>query len=207
MARLALTEKRRIDCDGYIFPAEYYDIPGLEDFQDLRSVKDMAFGKLKEYGGQHIDIYLNGGMSIEILAVIQAAAKLDIHIALWEYDCQEKIYVRQEIRWKPADHRGQTGREKGEAVFLCQGRHWNPKQKSVFGLIPAEKIFDFKWQEQQAEEFLEEYRGGAIKIYLSGLTAACISVLNAAYKKDVSVTWLHYNYDMEEYFEQNMEEF
>lgn len=206
MAHLALTEKRRMDCDEAIFPAEYYDIPGLTDFQDLRAVRDRAFEKLKKYEGESVDVYLNGGMSIEVLAVIQAAARLDICVTLWEYDRQKKTYVRQEVRWKPASHRERVGTGENEAVFLCQGRHWSPKHKSVFGEIPEEKVFDFRWQEQRAGEFIKEYRGGVIKIYLSGLTAAFISVLNAAQREDVSVIWLHYNYDTEEYFEQKMDE-
>ena len=209
MACLALTEKRRIPCDGYIFPSEYYEIPGILHFQDLEAVRNYAFEKLKKYQGEPIDIYLNGGMSIEVLTVIQAAVKLDIKISLYHYNREKEKYICQEVLWRPVnDDRGNTIKEADqEAVSLCQGRHWGTERKSIFSIISDEQLFDFQWQELQAEKFLQNYEGKTAVIYLSGLTAAFVSVLNAAVKINVSIIWLHYDHDTEEYFAQNMDRF
>lgn len=205
MVRLALTELRKMNCDGYIFPADYYDIPGVECFRDLEAVKRHAFEKLKSYQAETADVYLNGGMSMETLAVIQAAARLDIRLNLWHYDREGETYVCQKLCWKPAV-RGGEEKEAGEEMFLCRGRHWSPEEKSVFSVIPADKIFDFQWQEEQAGEALKGSRGKKVGICVSGLTSAMVSVLNAAAKEEVSVVCLHYDYDTEEYFPQDMDE-
>lgn len=58
-----------------------------------------------------------------------------------------------------------------------------------------------------AREFLKVWRNKKIRIYLSGLTSAFVSVLNAASQENVSVVWLHYDYDTEDYFPQDMDKF
>ena len=93
MNRLALTERRRMDCDGYLFPADYYEIPGVEEFQDVEAVRIHALEKLKSCEKKLVDLYLNGGLSIEVLAAIQAAARLDIRLNMWHYDCERNILL------------------------------------------------------------------------------------------------------------------
>ena len=65
MNRLALTERRKMDCDGYLFPADYYEIPGVEEFQNVEAVRNHAFEKLKSCEKGLVDLYLNGGLSVE----------------------------------------------------------------------------------------------------------------------------------------------
>lgn len=203
---LALTERRQMDCDGYLFPAEYYDIPGLEDFQDLRTVKDYVLEKMKQYQGKAVNVYLNGGMTIETLTVIQAAARLDIQLNLQHYDFEKDAYVCQLLSWRPGARGGEREEEEEELV-LCQGRHWGGEKRAVFQVIPADKLFDFHWQEEQAGEVLKTWSGKKLKICVSGLTSAAVSVMNAAARVGVSVVWLHYDYDTEEYFPQDMDRF
>lgn len=204
MNRLALTERRRMDCDGYLFPADYYEIPGVEEFQNVEAVRNHAFEKLKSCEKGLVDLYLNGGLSVEVLAVIQAAARLDIRLNMWHYDCEREIYFCQPLRWKPVSH-GDEMEKAEEEIVLCQGRHWGREKKSVFAEIPVDKLFDFQWQEERAREFLKVWRNKKIRIYLSGLTSAFVSVLNAASQENVSIVWLHYDYDTEDYFPQDMD--
>ncbi len=205
MVYLALTEMRRIACDGYIFPEDYYDIPGVEDFQDLKAVKQYSLKKLERYRGEKVDVCLNGGMTVEILTMIQAAAELDIELTLCHYDREKENYAGQKVCWKPVHVRAED-EESPKTVVLCKGRHWSPAEKAVFDMIPAGRLFDFLWQEEQAGKFLREFRDRKLTIYLSGLTSAAVSVLNAARREWVSVTWLHYDYDKEDYFPQYMDE-
>ncbi len=206
MNRLALTERRRMDCDGYLFPADYYEIPDVEEFQDIEAVRNHAFEKLKSYEKEPVDLYLNGGLSVEVLVAIQAAARLDIRLNMWHYDCEREIYFCQPLCWKPIPG-GNEKETTEEEIVLCQGRHWGAEKKSVFPEIPAEKLFDFQWQEKKAREFLKVWRNQKIRIYLSGLTSAFVSVLNAASQENVSIVWLHYDYDTEDYFPQDMDKF
>lgn len=91
-------------------------------------------------------------------------------------------------------------------VDLCKGRHWSSAERAIFDTIPVKRMFDFQWQEEQAGEFLGSFRDKKISIYLSGLTSAVVSVLNVATRENISVTWLHYDYDSETYFPQHMDE-
>lgn len=203
--RLALTERRKMECDGYLFPSDYYDIPGVEEFQDLEAVREYACEKLSPYRGEAVDLYLNGGLTIETLTAIWAARKLDISLALWHYDREKDRYVRQELKWRPVPA-GRGAKEAAEAIYLCRGRHWGSEENCIFDAIPQDRIFDFQWQEEQAEEVLRDYSHKKIAVYVSGLTSAAVSVLNAAAKEQVSVLWMHHDYDREEYFPQSMEE-
>lgn len=204
MVYLALTKMRRIECDGYIFPEDYYDIPGVNDFQDLKAVKEYSLKKLECFRGEKVDVCLNGGMTVEILAMIQAAAELKIELILWHYDREKEDYVDQKVNWKPV-HVSDEDKEPVATVVLCKGRHWSQREKAIFDTIPAERIFDFKWQEEQADQCLRDFKGRRIAIYVSGLTSAAVSVLNAAWREQISVTWLHYDYDREDYFPQCMD--
>ena len=86
--KIALTEKRKTECDISIFPKEYYDISELCGFQDIHAVRNHAYRVLEPYTGQQVDIILNGGMSIEILCVVQVAAKLNITLCVLAlYNC------------------------------------------------------------------------------------------------------------------------
>ncbi len=60
--------------------------------------------------------------------------------------------------------------------------------------------------DQRAKEILRPYEGQKIKVYITGLSALMISVLNTAYELSLSVEFLHYDEDTEEYFTQDMDE-
>ena len=85
--------------------------------------------------------------------------------------------------------------------------HCMPESRTIFHFqdIPDGKHFDFQWQEQQAEASLASFRGQRAEIYLTGLKTLQVSVLNAASRLEIPVTWLHYDYDTEAYFPQNMD--
>ena len=198
---LALTEKRKIRGLKSIFPEDYFDIPGVESYQDIDAVKKYARERLKEYQGKSADIYVNGGMAIETLSVLQEAGKLDISMQLMHYDSKDEIYLAQKVNWKP---KVQSGRMEREMLQLCQGRHVL-QEKPVFTSLLDVQRFDFSWQEEHAEKVLKLYKGKKLEIYLSGLTPVYVSVLNAAYKLDLPVTFLHFDNDTEEYFPQVMD--
>ena len=68
-------------------------------------------------------------------------------------------------------------------------------------------MFDFSWQEEQAEKVLKTVKQKQVFVYLTGLTQMTLSVLNVAYRLGISVTFLHYDFDTEEYFQQRMDTF
>lgn len=203
MARLALTEKRRMDVDGYIFPEDYYDIPELKGFQDAGAVMRHAERKLTVYAGGAVDLYLNGGMSIETLACVQAASRLHIHLNILHHDKVRDQYVIQEIRWRPRS--GFMDQEPVETLGLCQGRHAGLAKKMIYETIPNERIFDFIWLEQKAAASLVGYRGRNVRVCISGLSSAYLSALNVAADLGIRIIWLHYDYSTEDYFPQEID--
>ena len=202
MVRLALTEKRRMDVDGYIFPADYYDIPALKDFQDTDAVMRHAENKLSIYVGGEVNLYLNGGMSIETLACVLAAGRLHIQLNILHFDKVQDRYVVQKIRWRPQPLFADTGN--AETLGLCRGRHTGPGKRMIYEAIPDNKIFDFAWLEQMAAASLAEYRGRTVKVCISGLSSAYLSALNVAYDLRIRIIWLHYDYSTEDYFPQEI---
>ena len=204
MAKLALTNRRKMDVDGYIFPEDYYDIPELTGFQDVGAVERYAERKLSNHAGQEVDLYLNGGMSIEMLACVKASAKLAISLNVVHYDNLGDRYVVQPIRWRPQAVRSDRDRAPAEILGLCKRRHADLPGKKIFDTIPDELIFDFSWLDKKAKEVLGEYSGKNVAVYLSGLTSAYLSVLNVASDLGVGVTCFHYDYNTEDYFPQVM---
>ena len=97
--KIALTEKRKTECNISIFPKDYYDIPELSSFQDISVVRNHVYKVLEPYAGKQVDIILNGGMLIEILCVIQVATKLNISLCVLHCDKEEDTYVSQAITW------------------------------------------------------------------------------------------------------------
>lgn len=201
MVKLALTERRRLECDAYIFPEEYYDIPGVEEFSDLEVVKSYVRKKLEPYAAQSAAIYLNGGLSIELLSCLQIAAELDMNIVVLHYDKNTNQYVPQEVTWKPVEA---ENCKEADYLTLCAGRHPKVTEEYIFAEVTEDQVLDFTWQAQQAEQVLSRCKDKHVVIYLTGLTSLYISVLNAAARLGIAITFLHYNYDTEEYFPQEM---
>lgn len=206
MKKLGLTKKRRIVCDGYLFPEEYYDIPGVEFYDDLAAVRRYVRSRLdvEEPVDKTIGIYINGGLAVELLSVLQVCSERKLSVSLFHWNQQTGQYVMQEVRWKADGSFGRTGPTGTYA--LCDGRHPNTAVHAVYPQIPNERMFDFTWLEEQAGRFLDLEQIKSADIFLSGLTTAYISVLNAAYDRKIHVRYLHYNYDTESYFYQDMDQ-
>lgn len=222
--KIALTEKRKTECDNSIFPKDYYDIPEVNEFQNIFAVRNYAYKVLESYAGQQVDVILNGGLSIEILCVIQVAAKLGISLCVLHYDREKDIYVSQKITWNFVSDNmilNEKNRQAYEKIkkerkdsdierfILCLGRHCveDNQYPTIFEIITVDKIFDFSWQEEQVEKVLKKVMKKQIFVYLTGLTQMILSVLNVAYRLGISIIFLHYDVDTEEYFPQNMDEF
>ncbi len=202
-SKISLVKKNSLESfDSGIFPEEYYDIPGVCEYRDIESVKNYACDKLQIYRNQPVELYINGGMAIELLAALQAAAILEMEITVCHRDFDTGVYYQQPVTWRPGD----CAVSASETLFaLCNGRHVTAAKKFVFEKVPTERLFDFKWQEETAMQTLSPYRHKSIKIYLTGLKPLCISTLNVAYRLGISVIWLHYDCDREEYFSQRMD--
>lgn len=189
--QLALSEKRKMQCDSYIFPENYFDIPGAEEFGDFNAVNTYTVKKMSSYANQNADIYVNSGMSVLALAALKAGVFLNIHLRMLHYDCSRKIYLPQAVKWKPL-----KGKKEKEpiSIALCQRRHKGMPEKAIFDfeLLKTEQIFDYSWQEDEARKKLMPWNQGEIHVYLSGLTQLSISVLNAAYALGISVTFFHF---------------
>lgn len=186
-----------MECDGYIFPSEFYDIPGVLTFQDVGVVEQYVCEKLCPYQGEKVKVYINGGLAVEILCVIQASARLNIDLGVVHYNKDTALYdVLQEIRWNSRPFPTELI---SANTVLCEGRHVI-KEEAIFAMVPKEKLFDFTWQEKTAEDFFRVHPENHFNIYLSGLTSIMLSTLNAAEKMQKYITWYHYDYDTESYF-------
>lgn len=197
--QLILSEKRRIlGCEA-IFPADYFEIPGLQGFEDLKAVDDYAIQKLQQFKGQTVDVYVNSGLTIESFAVLTAASNLRIRLRMFHYDNLQDNYVPQEVEWGEWPVEAKLSKEK---FALCEKRHLGLPEQSIFEMIPKERLFDYAWQKEQAKLVLQRHAPCQADIYLTGLTALGISALNAAYCLKIPVTVYHYNHDTEDYFPQ-----
>lgn len=198
---LALTEKRKISCDGYIYPADLFDIPEIEGYRDLKRIKEYAKEKLAAWSDCRCRVYVNGGLAVELLSLLQAAKELKIELELLHYDLCTGLYCSQELKWKPCD-----SSEKSDLpeMVLCEGRHCIKTAESIYKELPEDKILDFQWLEKEARKKLQPYQGKTVRIYLTGLSPLYCCVLNVASELGINVIFLHYDYDEEEYFEQPM---
>lgn len=201
MKKIALTMLRRMECDGYIFPADYYEIPGVKKFTDIEYARAYAAEQLSSYAGETIDLYVNGGLSIELLVVLQEAARLEITLTAFHFDRGTGEYVPQPVNWHPVGEQEETA---APELTLCKGRHPGMPENVVFPPVAQEQIFDYAWQEEQAMSVLKAYAGGSAAVYLSGLTPLYLTVLNVAARLNISITFYHYNFDEENYFPQKM---
>lgn len=201
--QLALSEKRKMQCESYIFPENYFDISGVEEFGDFNAVKVYAVEKMSPYANQNVDIYVNSGMSVLALAALQAGISLNTHLRMLNYDCSRKIYLPQTVKWKPLMRKKE---KEPFSIALCQRRHKGMPEEAIFEPLNDEQLFDYLWQEEEAKKKLASWSQGEIYVYLSGLTQLSVSVLNAAYSLGISVTFFHYDHDNEDYLPQKMDE-
>lgn len=201
--KIGLSQYRKIDCDSYIFPSNIYEIEGIKRYSDLEAIQKFAINKLKLFKNEQIDIYLNTKLSTELLCVIQAAVKLGISVTIYHRDRVSGKYYPQELRWRPVKIEEE---EKEKRWTLCRRRHIISEKNCIYEEVPEKRLFDFIWMDQRAKEMLSPYKGWKIEVYATGLSALMISVLNIAYELNISVNFLHYDEDEEEYFLQNMDE-
>lgn len=200
---LSLSSKRKTQCENAIFPADYYDIPGLQGYEDLDAVRSCALSSLRQYENNAVNIYVNGGLAIETLTAIQVARMLNIDLNLFQWNRRTGEYLEQKVLWKPGV--GMHKDEESEDFSLCDKRHYGMKGKFLYPDILQDQLFDFDWQMEHVKKILMQYQCGAIRLYLSGFTPAYVSVLNAAYEFKIAVVAMHYNCDTENYFPQDME--
>lgn len=199
--KLGLSEIRKIECDGYIFPDDVFKIENLTEYSDVDIIERYALEKMKVYAGKEVQLYLNGKLSTELLAVIKACAKWDIKLTIGHRNSYTGEYHMQEVTWKPAEASGNVS----QCFELCRGRHDVPPEESLFEQISSDRMFDYEWMENVAEQGLAAYQGEDITVYITGLPSLYISVLNAAERMGISVTCMHYDNDTDEYFPQYMD--
>jgi hypothetical protein len=200
--KLGLSSRRKILCDSYIFPDDYYDIPNVSQFEDLPAARQYATLQMKPYRNQDVDIYVNAGLSMELLLALQVAVKLNMNLRIMYYNLNKQIYIPQNVIWKSSISNCEYNNIY-ETFVLCLGRH-NIDKPPLFKQISENEIFDFSLQENLAYSILSKCIGDNIQIYVTGLTQLMISTLNAAFKAQKKITFLHYNYDTEDYFPQIM---
>ena len=202
MIRVGLTRMRPVECELYLYPAELYDIDGLERYDDLETLYRYAYERLKKYYKEEVGLYINGGLLIEVLTAMLAAENLDIVLHIFHWNRETGFYIEQKIRTR-IDMEQEQEKETVERS-LCGKRHFAIKAIPIFEEIPKERVMDFEWMQCQADSQLEQLAGERIKLYASGLTQALISVWNAAKKYSVELEVLHYNIDTEDYFIQKL---
>lgn len=201
--QLTLSAKRKIPGLEAVFPSDYFEIPELQNFEDLQAVSNYAILKLKQFRGQAIDVFVNAGLMMESFAILKAASVHHIQLRMFHYDSAHDCYVPQEVKWKDFSVEGKLTKK---SFALCGNRHLGLPEQSVFETISNDRLFDYSWQEEHAKQILEKYAPCCVDIYLTGLTSLGISALNAAYSLGIPVTVYHYNYDTEAYFPQTMNE-
>ena len=57
---------------------------------------------------------------------------------------------------------------------------------------------------EDAYDFLKEYKGKKVDIYVTGLTMALVSAMNAARSLDIDLTLYHYDRENNKYFPQEV---
>lgn len=201
--KIALTELRLINEDClYLYPVDLYDIEGIKSYDDLKTLRQYTEKCLKPYREQKADIYINAGVLTEKLMAIQVADEYNMDVSVWHRNNMDGIYSPQQLRKK--EERSLT--ISGETVerCLCKGRHGDITVPAIFQQIPEERILDFEWMQQRADEELKMIRGKHLKLYATGLTQLLVSVWNAARKYGIGLEVLHYNADTEQYFSQKL---
>lgn len=199
MNTIRLSSKRKIeDIEEYIFPDDVYEIPGFLHFQDIDALNMYTMSRLKKYQNGMLQVYLNGGLTLEILSVIRCAKLLDISLKLMHRNAETNTFVEQKVRWEMF-----PDQEKKVDLALCENRHDGMPQ-AIFEEVGKEKIFDFAWQEQVIKNVLKDIKETELRIYVTGLTPLLVSVLNVAADQKIPVTCMHYDVSGGAYFPQKL---
>ena len=201
MVEIGLSECRKVPCDCYVFPADLFDVPGVETFDDVEKINAYALVRLSELKDKCWCVYINSGLSIMFLSVILAATKLGATVMVKHYDIKQDVYIERPVYWKSSSKVDDMA---VDCLTLCASRHYGLPETVIFEQIPEDKIMDFSWQEQVADTVLRTYAGKHIKLYITGMTQALVSVLNITEEHHISITCMHYDYASESYFPQRM---
>jgi len=90
------------------------------------------------------------------------------------------------------------------ALALCEARHDMPQ--NVHGAIFSTNVnpLDVSGLTEEAKRVLEPLKNGQVDIYVTGLTVALISALNACKELNITVNLYHFNRDTNEYYRQEV---
>ncbi|MGN1339171.1 MAG: hypothetical protein ACI4WS_02655 [Oscillospiraceae bacterium] len=86
-------------------------------------------------------------------------------------------------------------------LALCSGRHFIPEAEgSVFD--HAVNPLDVEGLEQEARFVLRDCT--ELDLFVTGLTVACVAVINACRERGIKLTLWHYDRERNEYYPQNV---
>lgn len=192
-----------MNCTSYIYPSDIYKIEGLEGYEDLERLYQFTEEKMSSYGDSYIEVYLNGGLLIEILAVLVVSQKLDINIHLFHWNRKEGFFLEQPIEYR----RTNIVKDAPTSIVemgLCANRHSFDELKYIYEAIEENYIFDFRWLEEQAEKKIRTITGNKLRLYATGLTTALLSVVNVCIRNHICIEVMHFNMESERYFSQEI---
>ena len=89
-------------------------------------------------------------------------------------------------------------------VGLIKGRHNLPVEEYIFDKI--ENVLDFEALRRRATQWVEDHCeiGRPVTLYVTGLTAATVAVVEACARQGVNITLMHYNASTGEYEPQEL---
>lgn len=86
---------------------------------------------------------------------------------------------------------------------LCQARHTTPVTDSFFN-YEIEDVTNISALQDFANKRLESLRVQTLNIYVTGLTVALVTVINACHSQGVKLTLWHYDRDSNDYYKQDV---
>ena len=91
--------------------------------------------------------------------------------------------------------------ETGYSVAVCDRHNLELKMPSIFG-EKVDDVLDFVGMEDTAERFITEHKEvqkKALFLYVTGLTAGVIAILNVCRRHGIPVILYHYNKEYKNY--------
>ena len=90
------------------------------------------------------------------------------------------------------------------SMALCEARHEIPDATDGAVFENSINPLDVTGLEEEATRKLEELKIKQLNLYVTGLTVALVSVLNAARKLEISVVLYHYDRETGSYYSQEV---
>lgn len=176
------------ESDAYIFPNKIEQIPACKGVNDFETLYHYALEKMESYREKEIDLYINSGLSSELLQVIKVAAKLNIKCNLYFWNKDTNEYVKHELIWKPQKKKK---KQPVKSLAVCAKRHEALKRlEYIIGEIENENLFNLEWMKEEARNVLKDYKEYHLEIYPTGLTQAYITVLDVAAEFGITTTMM-----------------